>query len=144
MMADDYADELARRQNYHLGKLMEGDSRRIDDLVGDVGIVKGRVEAVHGTVQAINRNVDKLSDAMAGLVRYEIQLQHHDKVAIAMQARQVKAEERQDATDRRVSDLERRIGPVEESRGWTVQGFGIVLGLVLVAVVGLVLIKGGT
>ena len=141
-MPDTNADELARRQNYHLGKLMAGDSKRIDDLVGDVGIVRGRVEAVHGTVEVISRNVDKLADAMAGLVRYELKLEHQDKVAAAMELRQREADMRQDATDRRVTELERRIGPVEETRNWTVQGFRVVLGIVLAAIVGAVLVKG--
>jgi polyhydroxyalkanoate synthesis regulator phasin len=134
-VSESHADDLARRQNYHLGQMMAADSQRIDGLVDDVGIVKGRVESVHSKVEAIDRNIDKLSDAMAGLVRYELKLEHQDQTAAAMLAVQR-------STDTRVTDLERRIGPLEETRTWAVQAMRIVLGLVLVALVGLVLVKG--
>lgn len=127
-------DEIARRQNEALGKMMGADSARIDGLVGDVGEIKGRVESVHHKVDRMDGKVDKLTDALAAMVRHEVEIDHQRQDQIIMATRVDKLEQRQTVT-------EQAIGPLQEMRTWAVRGILGVLGAVGLAVL-LVVIKG--
>lgn len=115
--------------------MMAGDSRRIDSLVDNVGTIKGEVTGIRSEVTRVGAGVDELRGAMTVLSRHQVTME-----GLVSDNRIVRDEFK--GMEKRVTDLERRIGPVEETRKWTVQGLRVVIGIVLVAIVGLVVIKG--
>ena len=127
-------DELARRQNEALANMMAGDSRRIDSLVDNVGTIKGEVTGIRAEVTRVGAGVDELRGAMTVLSRHQVTMEG------LVSDNRITRDSVQ-SIDARVRVLETDIQPLKETRTWTVRGLGVVIGLVLVAVVGLVLIK---
>lgn len=126
---------LAQREADALVNMMAADGRRIDDLVGAFGEVRGDVSHLRGDVGRVVKGVDELKDAMIGVARHAVLLetQQRDSEALRQSQRE---------TNLRVSILEGRIAVIEtampqliETRAWTVRA-----GLAVCAAVGLALL----
>jgi phage shock protein A len=128
-------DDVARRQAEYLARAMDADSQRIDSLVDAVGTVKGHVQEVRSKIDGVDGKVDQLRDALAVLVRHDVQMDHQRPASEMMQGRV-------DRLEGRMSHLEGAIGPLQEMRTWAVRGLLLRVGTVGMAVLGLVLSKG--
>ena len=127
-------DEIARRQAEALGNMMAGDSRRIDSLVGDVGAIRGEVTAVRSDVARVGAGVDELRGAMTIMSRHQVMME--GLVADNRGIRESVAK-----MDERIDSIEVELPGLRELRTWAVRGLLMVVGLVGMAVVGLVIIK---
>ena len=127
-------DEVARRQAEALGNMMAGDSRRIDSLVGDVGAIRGEVTAVRSDVARVGAGVDELRGAMTIMSRHQVMME--GLVADNRGIRESVAK-----MDERIDSIEVELPGLRELRTWAVRGLLMVVGLVGMAVVGLVIIK---
>jgi len=111
-----------------LANMMAADSRRVDQLVEDVGVVKGRMESVH-------TGVNELRSALAVLVKHEVLMNEHARSAVSVSSDVA-------ALDVRVQAIEREMPQLKESRQWVVRGMLMVLLIVGMALLALV-VKGG-
>ncbi len=111
-----------------LANMMAADSRRVDQLVEDVGVVKGRMESVHS-------GVNELRNALAVLVKHEV---------IMGQTAQAATEFRVElaSINARVHIIEKEVPALKETREWVVRGMLMVLGIIGLAMVALVLKAG--
>ena len=131
----DAAFSLQQRQAEALADMMSADSSRIDTLFKDVGAMRGTVEVVHSKVNDVAAGVDKLSDALAVMVRHELTMEHTAAEVRTMTDRQGKFDER-------LHSLERKAPGWDEARTWVLRAGLGVLGVVGLAVVALVLKTG--
>lgn len=139
------------RDNRALADMTGADSRRIDNLVDDVGQIKGHVAAVNGKVDGVATGLDKLNTHMAALVKFQIQVENTHLAQESARATQATHELRIQTLERRVdpivdmklSDrvptLEKQIGPLLELRTWVIGGGLFSITLLGAAVVNLVL-----
>ena len=118
-----------------LAGMMGADSRRVDDLVQDVGSIKGDVREVRSGLAGLVKGVDQLTSAMAVLVTHEVKM-GHTSAEVAMLRVDVASH------DQRLQSIERKVGGWDEARLWLIRAGLLVLTTVGLAVVGLVL-KGG-
>lgn len=118
-----------------LADMMGADSRRVDDLVLDVGSIKGDVREVRSGLAGVIKGVDQLTSAMAVLVRHEVQMGHNSSQVSSMRADL-------DSQDLRIQAIERKVGGWDEARLWLIRAGLLVLSTVGLAIVALVL-KGG-
>lgn len=123
--------ELAR-EHQALAGMTGADSARIDALVGDVGQIRGNVQVVHAKVDSVATGVNELRDALAVLVRHDVQMQHHSAAAQALRTDM-------DGIDKRVQTVEKQIGPVVELRAWVIGAGLAALGVVGLAGLALVM-----
>lgn len=114
-----------RREIDALASMMGADGRRIDRLVEDVGVVKGKVDKV-------DKGVDELRSALAVLVKHEVVMEQQAISVAALRA---------DTADlgRRVNNIEHDMPQLRETRTWIVRGMLGALGLIGLAVIGFVL-----
>lgn len=127
-------DELARKQTEALANMMGADSRRIDSLVGDVGVIRGEVTGLRSDVSRVGTGVDELRGAMTILSRHQVTMEG------LVSDNRITRDSVQ-SIDARVRTLETEMPPLKEARTWAVRGMLMVLGLVGVSVLGLVLVK---
>lgn len=127
---------MQQRQAEALATMMSADSSRIDALFQDVGAMRGTVEVVHSKVNDVAAGVDKLSDALAVMVRHELTMGHTAAEVRVMT-------ERQGKFDERLHSLERKAPGWDEARTWLIRAGLLVLGTVGMAVVALVVKTGG-
>lgn len=120
------------REHQVLAGMTGADSARIDALVGDVGTIKGSVQAVNSKVDGVASGVNELRDALAILVRHDVEMSHNRTAAEALRVDV-------NTMSGRVQVLERQIGPVVEMRGWVIGGGLAVLGVVGLGLVALVM-----
>ncbi|MGL4648996.1 MAG: hypothetical protein ACRC1H_06295 [Caldilineaceae bacterium] len=84
------ARDLSAREADALASMMGADSRRIDDLVGDVGEIKGAVITLQSGVGGLKEGVDELRGGMIALTRLSINLERqaedHGKTQAQMNA----------------------------------------------------------
>jgi hypothetical protein len=132
----DAAFSMQARQTEALANMMSADSSRIDTLFQDVGAMRGTVEVVHSKVNDVAAGVDKLSDALAVMVRHELTMEHTAAEVRVMT-------ERQGKFDERLHSLERKAPGWDEARTWLIRAGLLVLGAVGMAVVALVVKTGG-
>ena len=111
-----------------LANMMAADSRRVDQLVEDVGVVKGRMESVH-------TGVNELRSALAVLVKHEVLMNEHARIAVSVSSDVA-------ALDVRVQAIECEMPQLKESRQWVVRGMLLVLAMVGLALLALV-VNGG-
>lgn len=103
-------------------------AHRVDQIVEDVGIIKGRVESVHG-------GVNELRNALAVLVKHEVLMEQQ---ALAAQNHAQAVVE----LGRRLTVVEVEMPQLKETRTWVVRGMLLALTSVGLAVLGLVLRHG--
>ena len=127
---------MQQRQVEALGGMLAGDSARIDTLFENVGAMKGTVEVVHSKVNAVAAGVDKLTDAMAVLVKHEVLME-----ANAAEVRELRGAQEKFVT--RLQVMETKAPGWDEARSWVVKAMIGVLGSVGLALVALVLVKSG-
>lgn len=115
-----------------LAGMMGADSKRVDDLVQDVGAIKGDVRSVRSDLAGLVKGVDQLTSAMAVLVTHEVRMGHTSAELTSLKT---------DAAnhDQRLQAIERKVGGWDEARLWLIRAGVLVLGTVGVAIVGLVL-----
>ena len=130
------AFSMQARQTEALANMMSADSSRIDTLFQDVGAMRGTVEVVDSKVDAVAAGVNKLTDAMAILVKHEVTMEHNAAEVRAMREAQEKL------TDR-VQKIELKVPGWVELRVWVIRAGLLVLGVVGMAVVALVVKTGG-
>lgn len=130
------AFSMQQRQAEALATMMSADSSRIDTLFQDVGAMRGTVEVVHGQVKSVAAGVDKLTDAMAVLVKHEVAMEHNAAEVRAMREMQGKQDERLQA-------IERKVPGWDELRVWVIRAGLGVLGVVGMAVLLLVMKSQG-
>lgn len=117
------AFSLQARQTEALANMMASDSTRIDMLFKDVGAMRGTVEVVDSKVDAVAAGVNKLTDAMAILVKHEVTMEHNAAEVRAMRELQGKQDERLQA-------IERKAPGWDELRVWVIRAGLGVLGVV--------------
>lgn len=132
----DAAFSMQQRQAEALANMMGSESGRIDMLFKDVGAMRGTVEVVDSKVDAVAAGVNKLTDAMAILVKHEVTMEHNAAEVRAMRERQGKHDERLQA-------IERKVPGWDEIRVWVIRAGLGVLGVVGMAVLLLVMNKPG-
>lgn len=132
----DAAFSLQARQTEALASMMASDSSRIDTLFKDVGAMRGTVEVVDSKVDAVAAGVNKLTDAMAILVKHEVTMEHNATEVRAMREAQTKHDERLQA-------IERKVPGWDELRVWVIRAGLGVLGVVGMAVLLLVMKSQG-
>lgn len=108
-----------------LANMMAADSKRVDQLVDDVGIVKGRMESVHA-------GVNELRAALTVLVKHEVLMGQNSQAAIDLRGEVA-------AINARVHVVEKEIPSLKETREWIVRGMLAILGVLGLAVVALVM-----
>lgn len=132
----DAAFSMQQRQAEALANMMGSESSRIDMLFKDVGAMRGTVEVVDSKVDAVAAGVNKLTDAMAILVKHEVTMEHNAAEVRAMRERQGKQDERLQA-------IERKVPGWDELRVWVIRAGLGVLGVVGMAIILLVMNKPG-
>ena len=129
------------REHEALAGMTGADSRRIDALVGDVGQIRGNVEAVREKVDGVASGVNELRDALTVLVRHDIKMQHTDVEVVALRKDVSEMGVRVQVLEKheRVQELERQVGPLVETRRGLIMLASAVAVTILLAIVGLVL-----
>lgn len=122
--------DLQQRQIDALASMMGADSQRIDRIVDDVSVVKGKIDRV-------DKNVDELRSAMAVLVKHEVVMEQNAGQVIAL---------RKELADqnKRIASVEIEMPQLRETRAWVVRAMLAALGVVGLTVVGLVIKVGGS
>lgn len=115
--------------------MMGADSRRVDVLVSDVAEVKGDVRALRGGMEHVTDGIGELRGAMAILSRHSVLMETNVAEMAAMRASH-------GTLETRVRAIELDVPGLREARSWIVRGALVVVGLVGLAVIGLV-IKAG-
>ena len=115
-----------------LAGMMGADSRRIDGLVDSIGEVKGDVRALRSDVGHVADGIGELRGAMAVLGRHAVLMETNA-------ADMKKLREDQADLDSRVQEIEVQMPGLMETRSAVMRGLWAVVGLVGVAVVGLVI-----
>jgi preprotein translocase subunit Sss1 len=130
------AFSMQQRQAEVLAEMMSADSSRIDTLFKDVGAMRGTVEVVHSQVNDVKAGVDKLSDALAVMVRHELTMEHTAAAVRSMADQQGKLADR-------LHSLEVKAPGWDELRVWVIRAGLGVLGVVGMAVLLLVMKSQG-
>lgn len=117
------AFSMQARQTEALANMMSADSSRIDTLFQDVGAMRGTVEVVDSKVDAVAAGVNKLTDAMAILVKHEVTMEHNAAEVRAMR-------EAQEKLTNRVQKIELKVPGWDELRVWVIRAGLGVLGVV--------------
>ena len=129
------AFSMQQRQAEALAEMMSADSSRIDTLFKDVGAMRGTVEVVHSQVNDVKAGVDKLSDALAVMVRHELTMEHTAAAVRSMAEQQGKLSDR-------LHTLEVKAPGWDELRVWVIRAGLGVLGVVGMAMLLLVMKNG--
>ena len=132
----DAAFSLQARQTEALADMMASDSSRIDTLFKDIGTMRGTMEVVDGKVDSVANGVNKLTDALAVMVRHEVTMEHNAAETRAMHAAQEKIDER-------LQSIERKVPGWDELRVWVIRAGLGVLGTVGLALLLLVMNRPG-
>jgi len=106
----------------------------ITRLSAEIGELRGVVRGVDSKVDELRTGMAKLAEAMTSVVKLEVR---HDQASVNIQA----LSDRQDSMDRRLGAVESEMPQLRETRAWVVRAMSIVVGAVLMALLGLVIIK---
>ena len=132
----DAAFSMQQRQAEALANMMGSESSRIDMLFKDVGAMRGTVEVVDSKVDAVAAGVNKLTDAMAILVKHEVTMEHN--AAEVRELRVAQADQ-----EKRLQAVERKVPGYDELRAWVIRAGLGVLGVVGLTVLLLVVKSQG-
>jgi predicted nucleic acid-binding Zn-ribbon protein len=117
-----------------LAKMMGADARRIDDMVSRLSEATGEVKVIHHKVDEVRSGMDKLADAISIVVKLDIK---HQAVETQITAHQILLNK----LDDRVDTLEKDHPKLMETRDWVVKAIVGTVGLVLMALAGLVIAR---
>ncbi len=126
--------DLSEREADALASMMGADSRRIDDLVTDVGEIRGDVRAVRHQVGEVAQGVAEMTKSLAVLIKHEVLMEQHG-AAVAAQTRLT------ESIDQRLHVVEREMPGLIESRADARRVQWLVIAAVVAAVLGVVLVK---
>lgn len=126
----------AERERDVLANMMGADSRRIDGLVEDVGAIRGDMQSVRSKVNDVGDGVNELRNAMAVLVKHEVLMEQAGATLTNVTLAHAKLDER-------LQTIEKKAPGWDEARTWVLRAGLGVLGVVGLAMVGLVLKIGG-
>ena len=140
------ADALAR-EHEALANMQGSESRRVDGLVSDVGIIKGRVENLQGDMSRVVSGVEQLAKSMVDMNRHTIMLENHAletaRLRTGFENHETRLQEVEQAMPERLGtrlhDVETAIPPLVETRLWAVRGILGAVGVVGLALLALVL-----
>jgi len=107
------------------------ESRRVDQLVNDVGTIKGDMHAVKGEVGRLGEGISKLNDSMVALNRHSLLLE-------TQQTTNVEREREHVLLDGRVKAIELEMPALKEARSdyrRVMLGVLAMVGLALLALV---------
>lgn len=136
--AEDSASQRSRREVDVLATMMGADSQRIDSLVDDVGAIKGAVTNLHSGVGELKEGVNELRGGMIALTRLSINLERQAEDYGKTQAQMSLMDGRLRTVE---TTLASELPPLKEARAWAVRGALAVIGVVGLAVIGLVVVK---
>jgi len=128
------ARNLEQREADALASMMGADSRRIDDIVDNVGEIRGDVRALKADASRTANGVEQLQQSMAILNRHAVVMETQSAEISVMR-------NKFDTLDVRVRDIERDMPALKDSRADIKKGVWIVIAIVIAAVVGLILKK---
>ena len=120
------------RETDALANMMGADSRRIDELVGDVGAIKGDVRGLKSDTQRIGSGVDQLQQSMAVLGRHAVLMETQSAEISSLRTKH-------DGLDTRIRVIEADMPALRETRSAILRGVFVVLGVVGMAVLALVI-----
>jgi hypothetical protein len=106
----------------------------VSKLAAEVGELRGVVRGVDGKVDDLRTGLARLSEAMASVVRLEVK---HDATSLNLQA----IRDKQDLLDKRIGMIDQEMPALRETRQWVVRAMVTVVGVVMLAVLGLVIVK---
>lgn len=125
------ARSFSEREADALANMMGADSRRIDDLVGDVGEIKGDMRTIKADSARTATGVEQLQQSMVVLSRHAVLMETQSAEIASIRAKHEKL-------DTRVQVIEKDMPPLKEARGWMTRGILMVLcgvGLALLTLV---------
>lgn len=126
------AGGLERSEADVLAGMMGADSRRVDDLVSDIGQVKGDVRGLRGDVVRLTEGVDDLRGAMTVLTKHSLLMESITTDLTSMRVTATKL-------DDRLREVELEMPALKETRLAMMRGVWGLVALVCLALVGLVL-----
>lgn len=97
--------------------------------------IEERVGVVEYAVGEIKESVNKIASAVETLARVEVK---HEETREAMS----RAFRTLDSHEQRITAVEAALPPLKEARGWAVRGLLAIVGMVGIALLGLVLVSG--
>lgn len=147
----DRAAEALAREHDALARMQGSESERVDGLVEDVGIIKGNVQSLQGDMSRVASSVERLANSMVDMNRHTILLETNAaetaKLCAAFENHESRMQTVEKAIPEKLSErlhsVEVAIPPLVEMRQWTVRGILGVIGLVGLAVIGTVIVRGG-
>lgn len=125
------ARSFSEREADALANMMGADSRRIDDLVGDVGEIKGDMRTLKADSARTATGVEQLQQSMVVLSRHAVLMETQSAEIASIRAKHEKL-------DTRVQVIEKDMPPLKEARAWMTRGILMVLcgvGLALLTLV---------
>lgn len=130
------AAEALAREHEMLANLQGADSSRVDGLVRDVGAIKGNVESLQGDMSRVASGVDQLQHSMVILSRHAVLMETQSAEIAQLRTTSIDHE-------KRIQAAESALPPLVEMRKWLVNGMLGALGVVGLAVIGTVIVRGG-
>jgi len=112
--------------------MLGADSRRIDDLVDNVGEIKGDVRTLKADASRTANGVEQLQQSMAILNRHAVVMETQSAEITMMRAKH-------DALDTRVRIIENDMPALKDSRADIRKGVWIIIAIVIAAGMALIL-----
>ena len=125
---------LSEREAEALASMMGADSRRIDDLVGDVGEIKGDMRILKADTGRAVSGIEQLQLSMAAVGRLAVLMESQNAKIDALSAKHEKL-------DTRLLTVERDMPGIKETREDVRKALWIVIAAVIVAGLGLILVS---
>ena len=126
--------DLSEREADALASMMGADSRRIDDLVGDVGEIKGDMRILKADTGRAVSGIEQLQLSMAAVGRHTVLMESQSAKIDALSAKHEKL-------DTRLLTVERDMPGIKETREDVRKALWIVIAAVIVAGLGLILVS---
>lgn len=126
--------DLSEREADALASMMGADSRRIDDLVGDVGEIKGDMRILKADTGRAVSGIEQLQLSMAAVGRLAVLMESQNAKIDALSAKHEKL-------DTRLLTVERDMPGIKETREDVRKALWIVIAAVIVAGLGLILVS---
>lgn len=126
--------ELTQREADVLTNMMGADSRRIDDLVDNVGEIKGAVHILKSDSDRIGQGVEQLQQSMTVLNRHAVLMETQRAEINTMVGKY-------DKLEARVRDIELDMPSLKDSRADVKKAVWIIVSAVMIAVLALVFRK---